>query len=106
MSTSEYNLGALFFFFFLFLHVPQSKKSRKIELNVFFSPVQELFSACNPMLTKPKPKVEPPKEEKTENGPVNGQEGTESQPSKTDKAASGGTEQETAETKPPEMDID
>ncbi|XP_069574178.1 heat shock 70 kDa protein 4a isoform X2 [Brachyistius frenatus] len=66
---------------------------------------KELYSACNPVLSKRKPKVEPPKEE-TENGPVNGQEGTENQPSNPDKATSAGTEQGTAEKKPPEMDID
>ncbi|CAN9501787.1 unnamed protein product [Ophioblennius macclurei] len=65
---------------------------------------KELYSACNPVLSKPKPKVEPPKEEKTENGPVNGQEGSENQPGNPDKAPAG-TEQETAENKP-EMDID
>lgn len=58
------------------------------------------------MVSKPKPKVEPPKEEKIENGPVNGQEGTENPPPNPDKATSGGTEQETAENKLPEMDID
>lgn len=37
---------------------------------------QELFSACNPIVTKPKPKVELPKEDAAaeQNGPVNGQE--------------------------------
>ncbi len=74
--------------------------------NAFLFPVQELYSACNPVVSKPKPKVEPPKEEKTENGPVNGQEGTESQPCNPDKATSAGTEQGTAEKKLPEMDID
>ncbi|XP_029375285.1 heat shock 70 kDa protein 4a isoform X3 [Echeneis naucrates] len=67
---------------------------------------KELYSACNPVVSKPKPKVEPPKEEKTENGPVNGQEGTETQPSNPDKAPPAGTEQETADNKLPEMDID
>ena len=67
---------------------------------------QELYSSCNPVVSKPKPKVEPPKEEKTENGPVNGQEGTESQPCNPDKATSAGTEKETAKNKLPEMDID
>uniref|UniRef100_A0A7N6BUE7 Heat shock protein 4a n=1 Tax=Anabas testudineus TaxID=64144 RepID=A0A7N6BUE7_ANATE len=68
---------------------------------------KELYSACNPILSKPKPKVEPPKEEKpTENGPVNGPEPTESQPCNPDKATSAGTEQETVENKLPEMDID
>ncbi|XP_034539238.1 heat shock 70 kDa protein 4a isoform X2 [Notolabrus celidotus] len=68
--------------------------------------IKELYSACNPVVSKPKPRVEPPKEEKTENGPVNGQEGTENQPCNPDKAASAGTEQGTAENKLPEMDID
>ncbi|XP_075889001.1 heat shock 70 kDa protein 4-like [Nelusetta ayraudi] len=37
---------------------------------------KELFSACNPIVTKPKPKVELPKEDAAaeQNGPVNGQE--------------------------------
>uniref|UniRef100_A0A8D0ANP5 Heat shock protein 4a n=1 Tax=Sander lucioperca TaxID=283035 RepID=A0A8D0ANP5_SANLU len=68
--------------------------------------IKELYSACNPVVSKPKPKVEPPKEEKTENGPVNGQEGTESQPCNSDKATSAGPEQGTAKNKLPEMDID
>ncbi|KAM4544833.1 heat shock 70 kDa protein 4a [Odontesthes bonariensis] len=67
---------------------------------------KELYLSCNPVVSKPKPKVEPPKEEKTENGPVNGQEGTESQPCNPDKATSAGTGKETAENKLPEMDID
>ncbi|XP_047462877.1 heat shock 70 kDa protein 4a isoform X2 [Mugil cephalus] len=68
---------------------------------------KELYSACNPVVSKPKPKVEPPKEEeKTANGPVNGQEATQTPPCNPDKAASTGSEQETAENKLPEMDID
>ncbi|XP_061558352.1 heat shock 70 kDa protein 4a [Phycodurus eques] len=69
---------------------------------------KELYSACNPVLSKPKPKpkVDPPKE-KTNNGPTNGQEGTtDGQPSDSDKIPPAGTEQRTAENKPPEMDID
>uniref|UniRef100_A0A8C7XD35 Heat shock protein family A (Hsp70) member 4 n=1 Tax=Oryzias sinensis TaxID=183150 RepID=A0A8C7XD35_9TELE len=55
---------------------------------------KELYSSCNPVVSKPKPKVEPPKEEKTENGPVNGlsPEAAETEPS--------------SPTKLPEMDID
>ncbi|KAK2828133.1 hypothetical protein Q5P01_019167 [Channa striata] len=67
---------------------------------------KELYSSCNPVVSKPKPKVEPPTEEKTENGPVNGPEPTESQPCNPNKATSTGTEAETAEKKLPEMDID
>ncbi|XP_013872294.1 heat shock 70 kDa protein 4a isoform X2 [Austrofundulus limnaeus] len=65
---------------------------------------KELYSSCNPVVSKPKPKVEPPKEEKMENGPVNGQEVTENQPCNPDNAKSPGTEQETVDK--PEMDID
>ncbi|XP_068456115.1 heat shock 70 kDa protein 4a [Clinocottus analis] len=68
--------------------------------------IKELYSACNPVVSKPKPKVEPPKEEKTENGPVNEQGGSESQPGNADKATSAGMEQGAAESKLPEMDID
>ncbi|XP_073727156.1 heat shock 70 kDa protein 4a [Misgurnus anguillicaudatus] len=66
---------------------------------------KELYSACNPIVTKPKPKVEPPKEEKTaeQNGPVNGQEGTEAQPASPEK---GQAAPENTEAKLPEMDID
>uniref|UniRef100_A0A8C7LBP5 Heat shock protein 4a n=1 Tax=Oncorhynchus kisutch TaxID=8019 RepID=A0A8C7LBP5_ONCKI len=70
---------------------------------------KELDSACNPIVSKPKPKVEVPKDEKAEqNGPVNGQEGTEAQPGSPEKAAAGGTAApESAEgNKLPEMDID
>ncbi|XP_075958747.1 heat shock 70 kDa protein 4a [Anarhichas minor] len=68
--------------------------------------IKELYSACNPVVSKPKPKVEPPKEENTENGPVNEQEATESQSCNSDKATSAGMEQGAAENKLPEMDID
>lgn len=54
------------------------------------------------MVSKPKPKVELPKDEKTDNGPINGHQGTENP----DKSTSAGMEQDTAETKLPEMDID
>ncbi|XP_051534270.1 heat shock 70 kDa protein 4-like [Myxocyprinus asiaticus] len=66
---------------------------------------RELYSACNHIVTKPKPKVEPPKEEKTaeQNGPVNGQEGSEAQPGSPEK---GKVNPETTEAKLPEMDID
>uniref|UniRef100_A0A8C6Q3W0 Heat shock protein 4a n=1 Tax=Nothobranchius furzeri TaxID=105023 RepID=A0A8C6Q3W0_NOTFU len=67
---------------------------------------KELYSSCNPVVSKPKPKVELPKEEKTENGPVNGQEVPENQPCNADKADSSGTEQGTTDSKLPEMDID
>lgn len=72
---------------------------------------QELYSTCNPVVSKAKPKVELPKEEKTENGPVNGQEAPESQQQQPpaanqDKSPPSGTQQEAAEGKLPEMDID
>lgn len=66
---------------------------------------QELYSSCNQIVTKPKPKVEPPKEEKTaeQNGPVNGQEGSEAQTASPEK---GQAAPEKTEAKLPEMDID
>ncbi|XP_020564345.1 heat shock 70 kDa protein 4-like [Oryzias latipes] len=69
---------------------------------------KELYSSCNPVVSKPKPKVEPPKEEKTENGPVNGlsPETAETEPSSPTKATPAGSKQETTESKLPEMDID
>lgn len=69
---------------------------------------QELFSACNPIVTKPKPKVELPKEDTPaeQNGPVNGQEKCQ------EEAAGEGTTEntgnptsETTENKP-DMDLD
>lgn len=56
-------------------------------------------------MLKPKPKVEPPKEEKTpeQNGPVNGQEGSEAQPGSPNKDQPA---PESTEAKLPEMDID
>lgn len=64
---------------------------------------KELYSACNPVLSKPKPKVESPKEEKsTTNGPVNGHD--EPQPAADKATPTKG--QEAAENKLPEMDID
>ncbi|KAJ4929674.1 hypothetical protein JOQ06_018696 [Pogonophryne albipinna] len=76
-----------------------------VKIGEIHAKIKELYSACNPVLSKPKPKVEPPKEEKTENGPVNGQEGTE-EPCNSDKAKPAGTEEGTPEKKQPEMDIE
>lgn len=67
--------------------------------------LQELFSICNPVVTKPKPKVDLPKEENPSepNGPVNGQENPEAKSSGTEQAAADSAE--TTEAKP-EMDLD
>ncbi|MEQ2220728.1 Heat shock 70 kDa protein 4 [Ilyodon furcidens] len=70
------------------------------------SKAKELYASCNPVVTKPKPKVEPPKQEKTENGPVNGQAEPEIHPGNPDKTKPAGAQQDTAESKLPEMDID
>lgn len=78
----------------------------------FFSYLQELVSDCNPVVSKPKPKVEPPKEEQKEaeqNGPVNGQENTETPPASNEKAPESKGQPaapETTDSKLPEMDID
>ncbi|KAK2849271.1 hypothetical protein Q5P01_009105 [Channa striata] len=64
---------------------------------------RELFSSCNPIVTKPKPKVELPKEETPaeQNGPVNGQE-------KPQEETAENTENPTSETteNKPDMDLD
>lgn len=85
----------------------QSKQDLTLEPVVKVAEIQakirELFSACNPVVSKPKPKVELPKDkEEGQNGPVNGQEGGEAQPSPDKPAA----DAETAEKQLPEMDID
>uniref|UniRef100_A0A1A8MCT6 Heat shock protein 4b n=1 Tax=Nothobranchius pienaari TaxID=704102 RepID=A0A1A8MCT6_9TELE len=69
---------------------------------------REVFTACNPIVTKPKPKVELPKEETPaeQNGPVNGQEKPQEEPA--DKEATentGNPASETTENKP-DMDLD
>ncbi|XP_062340935.1 heat shock 70 kDa protein 4-like [Osmerus eperlanus] len=90
----------------------QSKQNLTLEPAVKVTEIQakikELFSACNPVVSKPKPKVEPPKEEKGEqNGPVNGQEEPDAQPGSPEKTpAADPAHPDTAEKKLPEMDID
>ncbi|XP_048021655.1 heat shock 70 kDa protein 4a [Megalobrama amblycephala] len=87
----------------------QSKQSLSQDPAVKAQEIQaktkELYSACNHVVSKPKPKVEPPKEETPaeQNGPVNGQEGSEDQPASPEK---GRAAPETTEAKLPEMDID
>ncbi|XP_055014962.1 heat shock 70 kDa protein 4b [Boleophthalmus pectinirostris] len=68
---------------------------------------RELFSACNPIVTKPKPKVELPKEEPPaeQNGPVNGQEKSQESANKGAADAAGSNTSEATENKP-EMDLD
>uniref|UniRef100_A0A4W4G542 Heat shock protein 4b n=1 Tax=Electrophorus electricus TaxID=8005 RepID=A0A4W4G542_ELEEL len=65
---------------------------------------QELFAACNPIVTKPKPKpkVELPKDDAPaeQNGPVNGQESAEVETSANQKDAAENTESK------PDMDLD
>lgn len=88
---------------------PNVKMSQISNYDILSPSLQELDSACNPIVSKSKPKVEVPKDEKAEqNGPVNGQEGTEAQPGSPEKGAAGGTAApESAEgNKLPEMDID
>lgn len=69
---------------------------------------RELFSACNHIVTKPKPKVELPKDDKPaeQNGPVNGQE--QAQDDMADKGSAenpGNPTSETTDNKP-DMDLD
>ncbi|KAL0994745.1 hypothetical protein UPYG_G00126610 [Umbra pygmaea] len=70
---------------------------------------KELNSACSPIVSKPKPKVEVPKDDKPEqNGPVNGQEGTDDQAAGPEKCEEGSTAPPDAAPgkQLPEMDID
>ena len=70
---------------------------------------QELYSACNPIVTKPKPKVELPKEDDKpaeQNGPVDGA----GQENATDQGAAaaentGDAASQSTESKP-DMDLD
>ncbi|KAB5565452.1 hypothetical protein PHYPO_G00241730 [Pangasianodon hypophthalmus] len=92
-----------------------SKMNQQSKQNLTVDPVvkaaeitaktRELFSSCNPIVTKPKPKVEVPKEDKPaeQNGPVNGQENPEAEPSANDKAPTDGTEGSDSK---PDMDLD
>ncbi|XP_077080912.1 heat shock 70 kDa protein 4a isoform X1 [Siphateles boraxobius] len=82
----------------------QSKQSLSQDPAVKAQEIQaktkELYSSCNHIVSKPKPKVEPPKETAPEqNGPVNGQQGSETQPEES-------RVPETSDAKLPEMDID
>ncbi|KAL1262383.1 hypothetical protein QQF64_007648 [Cirrhinus molitorella] len=87
----------------------QSKQSLAVEPAVKTSEIQaktqELFSTCNPIVTKPKPKVDLPKEENPSepNGPVNTQENPEAQPAGTEQAAADSTGATEAK---PDMDLD
>nr|XP_061792694.1 heat shock 70 kDa protein 4-like isoform X2 [Nerophis lumbriciformis] len=89
----------------------QSKQSLTMDPSVKVKEIQaktkDLFSACNPTVTKPKPKVELPKEDTSaeQNGPVNGQE--KAQEEGTDKATGENTGNATSETEnKPDMDLD
>ena len=66
---------------------------------------QELFSACNPIMNKPKPKVELPKDDKAaeQNGPVPGQE--KAQGDAADAGSAENTASASTENKP-DMDLD
>ncbi|XP_062846260.1 heat shock 70 kDa protein 4b [Trichomycterus rosablanca] len=85
----------------------QSKQSLTVDPVVKAAEItaktRELFSTCNPIVTKPKPKIEVPKEDTPaeQNGPVNGQENAEAEPS-TDKVPTNGAE---ASDSKPDMDL-
>ncbi|XP_068596933.1 heat shock 70 kDa protein 4b [Brachionichthys hirsutus] len=90
----------------------QSKQSLSVDPSVKVKDIQaktrELFSACNPIVTKPKPKVELPKEDAPaeQNGPVNGEEKCQEETAdKGMKENTGNPTSETSEGKP-DMDLD
>uniref|UniRef100_A0A4W6E775 Heat shock protein 4b n=1 Tax=Lates calcarifer TaxID=8187 RepID=A0A4W6E775_LATCA len=90
----------------------QSKQSLTVDPFIKVKDIKaktrELFSACNPIVTKPKPKVELPKEDTPaeQNGPVNGQE--KPQEESADKGTTENTGNPTSETteNKPDMDLD
>uniref|UniRef100_A0A8C9VXL0 Heat shock protein 4b n=1 Tax=Scleropages formosus TaxID=113540 RepID=A0A8C9VXL0_SCLFO len=91
----------------------QNKQSLTLDPVIKYSEIQsktKLISACNPIVTKPKPKVELPKDEKTaeQDGPVNEQEAKEAAPTSPDKGTveNGSQSANSMENKLPEMDID
>ncbi|KAM9741399.1 heat shock 70 kDa protein 4b [Menidia menidia] len=90
----------------------QSKQSLTLDPTFKVKDIQaktkELFTACNPIVSKPKPKVDLPKDEASaeQNGPVNGQE--KPQEGAADKGAAdntGNPSSDTTESKP-DMDLD
>ncbi|XP_014054162.1 heat shock 70 kDa protein 4 isoform X2 [Salmo salar] len=91
----------------------QSKLSLTVEPAVRVRAIQdktkELYSSCNPIVTKPKPKVELPKENKAgeQNGPVNGQEKAPAEGTEKGTGDSTGNPPSTESTEPrPDMDLD
>ncbi|XP_062393009.1 heat shock 70 kDa protein 4-like [Sardina pilchardus] len=67
---------------------------------------KELLDVCSPIVTKPKPKVELPKDDKAEqNGPVNGQQAGEAQTGSPQKGGAAQPGPESMESKP-QMDLD
>ncbi|KAL0973751.1 hypothetical protein UPYG_G00210450 [Umbra pygmaea] len=90
-----------------------SKQSLAVEPAVRVREIQaktkELYSACNPIVTKPKPKVELPKDDKAgeQNGPVNGQENAPAEGPEKGAAESTNNPSSAESTEPrPDMDLD
>ncbi|XP_063059263.1 heat shock 70 kDa protein 4-like [Engraulis encrasicolus] len=91
----------------------QSKQSLTQKPTITVKEIQaktkELLDVCSPIVTKPKPKVELPKEEGSEqNGPVNGQQqgGEAQQPGTPQKGSGGAAAAEQAADGKPAMDLD
>ncbi|XP_064811398.1 heat shock 70 kDa protein 4-like isoform X3 [Oncorhynchus masou masou] len=91
----------------------QSKLSLTVEPAVRVREIQdktkELYSSCNPIVTKPKPKVELPKDNKAgeQNGPANGQEKAPAEGTEKGTADSTGNPPSMESTEPrPDMDLD
>uniref|UniRef100_A0A8C9X405 Heat shock protein 4b n=1 Tax=Sander lucioperca TaxID=283035 RepID=A0A8C9X405_SANLU len=90
----------------------QSKQSLTVDPSIKVKDIQaktrELFSTCNPVVTKPKPKpkVELPKEDTPaeQNGPVNGQD--KPQEETADKGTTGGNPTSETTQNKPDMDLD
>ncbi|KAM6978034.1 heat shock 70 kDa protein 4b [Aplochiton taeniatus] len=90
----------------------QSKQSLSLDPSVKVKEIQaktkELYAVCNPVVSKPKPKVELPKDDKTaeQNGPVNGQDNAQADGTEKGSADSTGNPTSESTENKPTMDLD
>uniref|UniRef100_A0A667Z0R1 Heat shock protein 4b n=1 Tax=Myripristis murdjan TaxID=586833 RepID=A0A667Z0R1_9TELE len=90
----------------------QSKQSLTVDPSVKVKDIRaktrELYTACNHIVTKPKPKVELPKDDKPaeQNGPVNGQEPAQDDTADKGSAENPGNPSSEVTDNKPDMDLD
>ena len=81
------------------------KRSRLYVNNIYLC-LQALESTCHPIMSKPKPKVEPPKEEKKVEEAASTNNSGSGDPPPPEQPASEPTETSTQEPKTGEMEVD